>query len=393
PLELRAAEGVGLFERDASEILTDLPDVQHADELDAIERDGFDPDRMGSVLHIARRGARRDAADALDGIQRGVDASDALGRAADRLAMITHIERTGRSPDWAGERGLADESALLLSRIREGESEKDATFGVTMSSPLRLSYTSINSYRRCPRCFYVSRMLGLEQAESPALAVGKAVHAALESFMRRWVDADSEGEEPPGAETLERLTRRAFYANWPTGIEVDHDQLGRALAQSRVFFDTMHDGAAHVLEIERTFDFPFVVDGVAHRVRGKIDRIDLAESTGGRRVIDYKTGHPSRELLTPDRSDLQLGIYAMGLAHLDGVGVDQTPDWSDGSVGEYWLLASGEVGSLPLASLDFARVRARIEDAVRGMLAGRFERGGRCSGDCEILDDAGPAGV
>ena len=396
-LELRGAPGVALGEHEMEDVMPARNSGVHADELDALEREGLDGDHRASVLHLARRSARRAAAAALDALQQGAvgaaEGTETLGRAADMLAMITHVERTGEAPVWAGERGIAREAARLVDRARERTGGDDGTFGVKMRAPLKLSYTAINSYDRCPRCFYVQEVLGLKQAESPALALGKAVHGALEAFTRGWSEADSEGRDPPGWDGLEALTRRCFFASWPGGTEVDHAQLERAIAQARVYWEQLHDPGAHIIEMERAFEFPFVVDGVAHPVRGKIDRIDLIGSTGGRRLIDYKTGHPSKDLLTPKSTDLQLGIYSMALAHGDGLDPDRPADWSDGSVGEYWLLSSGEVGSVALGSLKIDKVRAKIEAVVRGMLGGLFEQGSACGGDCEFLDDAGPLGL
>ncbi len=394
PVELMGVPGLDVARHDAGDVLPRAPGSGHPDELDALEREGSDPDRRAGELHLARRSARRSAAVALDLIQRDAsslqEAHAMLERSAERLAMIGHLERTGRAPEWAERRGLGEEAARLAERLRAGPEHAGATFGATMQAPLRLSYTAISEYLRCPRCFYVSRVLGLEQPESPALAVGKAVHAALETFTNAWRDADSEGRALPGWDDLERMTRRSFFSCWPGGLEVDHHQLARALAQTRVYWDSLHDPGAHIIEIERPFEFPVVIDGTRHTLRGKIDRIDLIESTGGRRLIDYKTGHPGRDLVTPRSTDLQLSIYAMALAHMDGAAPGETPDWSDGSTGEYWLLASGEVGSVPLSALKPDRVRARIEEAARGMLAGRFERGRECAGGCGFLDDAGP---
>jgi len=399
-LELRGESGVALVEHEPDEVMPPENNGANEDELDALERSGLDADRRGSLLHLARRSARRAAGAALDGIQQGtIDAdagAEALGKAADLLAMITHVERTGNAPAWAGERGVDREAARLIDRLRasadEGPGADGATFGVVMPAPLKLSYTAINAYVRCPRCFYVHQVLGLAQEESPALALGKAVHGALESFTRAWSEADSEGRELPAWPELEKLTRRRFFASWSNGTEVDHASLERAIAQSRLYWENLHDPDAHIIEMEKDFEIPFVVDGVAHPIRGKIDRIDLIESTGGRRLIDYKTGHPKKDLLEPKPTDLQLGIYAMALAHLDGADPAEAEDWSDGSVGEYWLLSSGEVGSIGLGLLKLDKVRAKIEGAARGMLAGAFEKGSACSGDCAFLDDAAPFG-
>lgn len=375
-LELRAEPGIDLIEHEERDVLTDTD----ADAMDALDQEGA-ADRT-AVLAGARRSARRAAAGALDALERR-DTPDpemvrALERCADRLAMIAHVERHHEIPGWAAEAALRDEARALLERLDAGSDAPTAG----MRSPLRLSYTKINAYDRCPRCFYVREVLGLPERPGPALVVGKAVHAALESFTLKWASADSEGAEPPGAEELEAETRRAFFANWPRSTEVDPGQLERAIAQTRVYFDTLHDPGAHIIEPEKKFVLPYVVDGVEHTIRGQIDRIDQLPS-GGVRLIDYKTGHPKKELLKPGGTDLQLGIYAMAmLAEDEGV--------LEGSAGEYWLLASGERGVIPLADLKLDKVRAKIDKIVRGMLAGAFEKGSQCGGDCEFLDDAGP---
>jgi hypothetical protein len=61
---------------------------------------------------------------------------------------------------------------------------------------------------------------------------------------------------------------------------------------------------------------------------------------------------------------------------------------------EYWVLSTGQRGRLDLASLDYQKVKARIDEAIDGMAAGRFPRGkpagGGCWGLCLAL--AGPDG-
>lgn len=375
-LELRSAAGVDLIEHNERDVLADLD----ADALDALDQEGA-MDRQ--VLFAAsRRSARRGAAEALDALEK-LTTPDANGlatlqRCADRLAMIAYIERHQTVPEWAEEQGLLEEASRLIDRLKTPTDD----LGDRLSGRVSLSYTKINGYLRCPRCFYVREVLGMPEDSSPATSVGRAVHEALEAFVLRWMAADSEGAALPGWDDLERETRRRFFSLWPRSEEVDYGQLERAIAQSRLYWDHLHDDNAHIIEAEKKFAVPYVVDGVEHTIRGQIDRIDQC-SGGGLRLIDYKTGQPKKELREPKSDDLQLGIYSIALCHEDA-------DALAGSVGEYWLLASGERGQIPLADLKLDKIRKKIDTAVRGMLAGEFGQGTRCSGDCTFLDDVGP---
>lgn len=49
---------------------------------------------------------------------------------------------------------------------------------------LPLSWSRIDTYLRCPRRFYIERVLGEKQPETPAMLLGKAVHEALETWVR-----------------------------------------------------------------------------------------------------------------------------------------------------------------------------------------------------------------
>ena len=99
---------------------------------------------------------------------------------------------------------------------------------------------------------------------------------------------------------------------------------------------------------------------------------------GGYRIVDYKTSlRPTKKHLTPEADDLQMGVYAMALEHLMGAPVK--------GVAEYWLLATGQRGSISLEEIDVTAVRAVIDEAARGMLTGAFDRKDKCEGPCGLL--------
>jgi DNA helicase-2/ATP-dependent DNA helicase PcrA len=377
-IELRSALGPDLAEHDEADV---VPQDALADTLTSEEIESGLATERAAVLATARRAARRDAARALDDAEQAEAPDDALAdrlrRAADRLAMIRCVERTGQAPRWTRAAGLSDEAAALADRLRPDGAPGADFPGI--SGPMSLSFTQIKQYLACPRCYYLEYIQQLPTAPSDAINIGKAVHRALQVYAAAWAEADNEGRPTPGWDQLEEETKRWFFREWPREQELDHEQLARATAMARTFHEQLHPHDAHIVAIEQKFAFPFEVDGVQHSIRGMIDRIDQSPGNAAR-IIDYKTGFPTKKLLQPDKTDLQMSIYAMALPALK---IEPGP----GATAEYWMLASGEIGDIPLASLNLAKVRETIANAVRGMAAGNWPKGRDCSGLCEFLDE------
>lgn len=379
PYELRDDPAVDLIEHEEYEVAA----PGEGDDLDALESESGTAKNRRAIIASARRAARREAAAALDDAERcneiGPALVDRLRASADRLAMISHVARTGAPPDWAEAKGLAPDAARLRDQLR-----RDTGPGVDyggLAGPLKLSYSAINQYLRCPRCYLLYCVLRVPQRETANLGIGVAAHRALEQFIIRFRAADSEGTPTPGWAELERLTLESLRECWPRTVEFDPAERERLLAQARIFYDSMHDPRAQVSEfVEQSFKIPYELHGVTHHISGKIDRIDTGPR-GEHRLIDYKTGNPNEDLRTPKNNDLQMGIYAMALDHLVG---ERAP----GSTGEYWILSSGEKGVIALDDLKMDKVRAKIDKAVTGMAEGHWDQGSRCSGECDFLEDA-----
>jgi RecB family exonuclease len=172
------------------------------------------------------------------------------------------------------------------------------------------------------------------------------------------------------------MTKRTYEATLPPLAKPDALLLDQLLSQTRLAATTLHTQSDQILEMEQTIRFPYQVDDMTHTFIAKIDRIDQM-ADGGLRVIDYKTGKASKAKLEPKNDDLQLGIYLMALKSRFGVEVS--------GQGEYWMLATGQRGVLPFATIKEAKVRESIDAAIRGILAGEFEPGEKCAGDCRLL--------
>ena len=350
-------------------------------------------DLGGDALDRARLNVRLAAAEALEFADRPDAGSDdiaaagtRLRSAAAKLAIVSHISAKRTAPDWiASDPALSQYAATLLSII----SRADAPALEAPRPPLKLSYTAIDTYNRCPRCYWLRFVKGLPETQRKQTILGTVVHTALERFYSAVRDAESSGSEPPTLDTLLRIGRTEFMSAWPPGVDLNRSEFDQALAQLTMAHDKLHDPESQVLELEKAIHWEYTVPAddsgapaTKHTFTAKIDRIDqttLADGRSGFRVVDYKTGQAWKKLTSPPLDDLQFGIYALALPHL-------LPDLSlDDVVAEYWLLTTGERGVIPLASLKLDKVRNVINTAVRGILAGDFESKKDCDGDCRIL--------
>ncbi len=373
-----------------------------ADILEAHERDALSQlaaanwkasEARRERLAEARRAARVEAAAALDAADRAdITADDMqnistqLRDAASRLAVIASAEGGLDAPAWVD----AGDLTQLHDSLRAGEAPHTSAAGWMrpLTPPLRLSYTWISEYLRCPRCFYVRRMLGLREPPGEAQVVGQAVHNALHLFSGAYREAEGAGEPLPGAAELVEIGDREFLKLWPQTERIDAFQRSQVRAQLEGVANELVGPTDNIEETEHTIVFPYEAGGTAHKIEAKLDRYDRTAS--GYRIVDYKTGRPTKKLTEPKADDLQLGVYAMALAHeLEAGGVDELH-----GTAEYWLLQSGERGRVGFAEIadKLGKTREKIDGVIAGMLGGDFPRGkpGRdgCWDLCAVLDRA-----
>lgn len=394
----------------ADDFFTELSDkagtlpVVPLDESDVLEealgaRDELqrEADAVGSPEDDALASARREARQAIFSHLHRIyredldapameNALDGLRREAIRLGLVGHAERHADGP--APFAGVVDERNEAFARaLRERLNARAAApLPNAPKAPLHLSFTAIDLYGRCPRCYLARMILHLPEEVPVQVVVGSVVHKALEKFYLDFASRTSEGQPAPTREDLLELGDRYFEAEWPRSMPRDEGQHRQVRALLANAYERLHSDDLHVLEVERKVEsVPVVVDGEEHYLTAKIDRIDQFETAEGiaYRLVDYKTGHPSKRFREPKKQDLQMGIYARALSAL--FDSEEVPP----GVAEYWLLASGESGCIGLSELDMGKIDDQITKAVRGILAGEFERGSRCSGACELLGSSG----
>ncbi len=204
--------------------------------------------------------------------------------------------------DWEAAR-TRGEAALLTARAAEAESgppepeERPAPRPPLERRPRRLSVTRIETLVRDPYAIYAREILGLEplpalEAEPDALSRGRALHQALESFVKA-----TRAGLPPEEEALalfaegleealaELADRPALQESWRV----------RAMGFARDFIPREAERRAEgerpvLLETRGEILLP-LSSGRRFRLTAEADRIDAAPG-GGYLLIDYKTGTP-----------------------------------------------------------------------------------------------------
>ncbi len=388
--ELRESLGNEFAERDANELLD--PNAR-GDVVSRLGAEFKSVSRMRDVFDQAKSDARRSAASAIDAFEIGDldrdQLSQRLNESADQIAIVRAVLKDGEAPEWVNAGEQQKLAQLLIDTLAQELVEPSGAMHPGLPGPLTLSFSQISKYLHCPRCYLVNYVLKLPQLSAVSTMMGTMIHEALDKFYNQWMLADADGQPKPDYEELNRLIVKEFHARWPRDQELDEASLEQVQALGRNYWEAFHSDDAHIEELEREFVIAYQPEDASienvHKIKAKLDRIDVTAS-GGRRVIDYKTGSSRKDLKEPKKTDLQLGIYAMALESFYG-------DPGPGSMCEYWLLQDGIRGSIPMDGLDMKRIKKKIDRAIAGMLAGDWEQSKACQNGsygspCEILDQA-----
>lgn len=220
---------------------------------------------------------------------------------------------------------------------------------------VRLSFSRVDSYGRCPAQFRFQYVDGLPGEPSPHLSFGTSIHAALERFYDRKLP-----ECPTEGELLSFL-----YEDWDgSGFEgMDRDEQLRWYRHAQEVLLRFHAREAPRYRLpadtEKWFEVPFEDEAT---VVGSIDRVDVDEE-GALEVIDYKTSKRVRDRSAVRRS-LQLAIYALACEHLYGrLPVAVTLDF----------VVAGVTVRVETDEIDLDRAREEVRRVADGVRAGAYE--------------------
>jgi|SRR5581483_3425069 len=199
--------------------------------------------------------------------------------------------------------------------------------------PPRLAVTGLVSYARCPRqCFWdvVERR---PRPLRPAARIGSLVHG--------WIEREAAGQ----GSLLESEEERDPW-----------------VAELKAAFLASPWAGRRPVAVER----PFVLSAGATTVRGRVDAVYYlagAAGRGGLEIVDFKTGR--RPAPDDAGAGFQLALYA--LAAVDCWG--RSPD---GLRTTEWYVREGAGVTRDWDPLAVDEVRARLDDLLTGVAAGRF---------------------
>ena len=191
---------------------------------------------------------------------------------------------------------------------------REAPLPVAQTSPLRLSFSRVDTYQSCPLRYRFSYVDELPAAPSPQLSWGSSIHAALEAW---WT---AKLPEAPPVEVL----LQALYDNWDDdGFEqMPRDEKVKWYRHAQDVLRRHHARFSAdyrpAIATEQWFELDL---GDDITVVGSIDHV-IPTGDGRFGIVDWKTNRKAKTRGQVGRS-LQLAIYALAAADLWG----RDPDW------------------------------------------------------------------
>ena len=185
----------------------------------------------------------------------------------------------------------------------------------------RQSPSSINYYKRCPRCYYHRYIMGLELAPTIYLVRGKIVHSVLEDLFKVGVDSIDNGHYEF---ELRMLVQSLFNEKW-TAAKDELEELKLGNNRLNFFYDEsvemldnwFNNFIGKVINKAKKVGFKEAFETFKpetevyyksdkHMIQGFIDAV--INDGGVISLIDYKS---SRRDNFTDEYRLQLAIYAL----------------------------------------------------------------------------------
>ena len=219
---------------------------------------------------------------------------------------------------------------------------------------VRLSYSRVDTYERCPLLFKFRYVDKMPSTPSPDLSWGSAIHAALEVWWSQKLPS------PPPVEVL----YRALNEHWDDAgfADMDRDTKLEWYRHARNVLTRHHQMYAAdyrpAIACEQWFELD-IGDGIA--VRGSIDHV-ARTAAGGLGIVDWKTNRRAKSRADVAGS-LQLAIYTLAARELWG----REPEWV-----ALDFVVPGLRVTVDRADIDVAGALTRVRDVAAKVQAELF---------------------
>lgn len=149
----------------------------------------------------------------------------------------------------------------------------------------KFSFSRLNTYETCPRRFYYRYVLGKEEPDTQPLALGRAVHKAIELVLN-------------GLDLNEAVKEGYIEADFHPEVTLEEIT---ELVQKAPFHEIKG-------ETERYFCIPLFDEENSPMLQGYIDLVD------GDRIYDFKTNWSPYNI----HENHQVALYAWALSEIEG---------------------------------------------------------------------------
>ncbi|HEY0010773.1 MAG TPA: ATP-dependent DNA helicase [Candidatus Paceibacterota bacterium] len=292
----------------------------------------------------------------------------ALSRAKDSL-VLSYPAETGEGretppsaliPDGIGViEAVADPLPLLHEVIDAPKAVNDLVRRYLTEDGL--SPSALNEYLDSPPTFFARRVLRLHEPESPATAIGSAVHAGIAAYL--------ESKDVENAHlTLDRFLKGSLLQR-----NAAYDRVVEHARESLVRYLETPKPLAESLAIEKAYTTKRSAEDTEVLLYGKLDALFATED--GECIVDFKT---SREVQTKDEKHMrQLAFYdfllrenghAPMLASIVQVGPEEV-----------------NVYPVPLTDETRAELKSTLDTVLTELLTGKW-RAGEASEYDELLE-------
>lgn len=227
--------------------------------------------------------------------------------------------------------------------VREQERVDRYIRSITEEGKSKLSASKINRYLECPRSFYYTAILGIDEREEMDELIsdrdmGTLVHNTVQQLYMPYEGKELDrrqlaswmNEHTHIRSTLEHAYADLFRQKIDrlTGMNAITVDRAETLVRSVVAMDVESPVAVHYIGGEVEFEHRYTIGDMSVNLKGFIDRLDYIEENGQviLRVIDYKTGRDKLEVNLDDvhnpvrdfnHAALQLFFYSYFLSRPD----------------------------------------------------------------------------
>ena len=216
---------------------------------------------------------------------------------------------------------------------------------------LDITFSALDTYDKCPLKFKYSFIYKIPRKPTINMRVGSLLHRVLEHFHKNYTRKEASVED------LLRLLEEAWkMARLPDSIQWRQFK-GKAITGLTDYYDDFKLDSNKPEYFER----PFTLKVEKHRVKGRVDRVDITE-TGGYELIDYKTGR-TRTQRDVDR-DLQLSVYSLGAIEAWDIKPEKA---------SYYFLIENKRLSISHRDEQLEEAREKTLELAEGILAENFE--------------------